>query len=160
MEPKCFLTLFILQGHNSLNIIHGVIVSFSAPHLIMVFICINFRENIVNGFRGMENTQFQCYYKGHNSVKIVRGVIVLVLCILSNHGLHMNQLKHKYIEWYKSCERISTVIKTKVHYFYKTVSGVIVLTVTVHAVILCPFSNHELHLYQVSRKYLERIESF
>ena len=155
MEPKCFLTLFILKGHNSLNIIHGVIVSFSAHHLIVVFICINFRENIMNGFRVMERTQFQCYYKGHKSVKIVRGVIVLVLCILSNHGLHMYQVKHKYIEWYKSCEaeRISTVIKTKVHYFFKNVS-------TVHAVILRPFCNHDLHCTRFRENILNGLRVF
>ena len=52
------------KGHNSLNIIHGVKVLFSAHHLIMVYICTKFRENILNGFRVSEHTQFQRYYKG------------------------------------------------------------------------------------------------
>ena len=83
---------------------------------------------------------FNVITKGHNSVKIVRRVIVLVLCILSNHGLHMYQVKHKYIEWFQSyeAERISTVIVTKVHYSFKNVSGVTVL-------ILCPLSYHDLY---------------
>ena len=62
------LILFITKGHNSLNIIHRVKVLFSAHHLIMVRT--KFRENILNGFRVMERTQFQCYYKGHTSVKM------------------------------------------------------------------------------------------
>ena len=57
-----FLILFTAKGHNSLNIIHGVEVLFSAHHLIMV--CSKFREKILNDFRVMERTQFQCYHKG------------------------------------------------------------------------------------------------
>ena len=86
------LILIITKGHNSLTIIHGVKVLFSAHHLIMVYICTKFRENILNGFRVMERTQFHVITKGHNYVKIVREVIVLVLCILSNHGLHTYQV--------------------------------------------------------------------
>ena len=47
----------------------------------MVYICIRFRENILNGFRVMERTQL-----GHDSVNITCKVIVLVLCTLSNPG--------------------------------------------------------------------------
>ena len=55
----------------------------------------------------------------HSTVNIVRRI--LVFCILFNHGLHMYQVKHNYIEWFQSyeAERISTVINTKVHYFVK-----------------------------------------
>ena len=61
---KMLLILFITKGHNSLNIIHGVNVLFYGHHLIMIYICIKFHENILKGFRVMERTQFQCYYKG------------------------------------------------------------------------------------------------
>ena len=44
------LILFITKGHKSLNIIHGVKVLFTAHHLIMVYICTKFGENISNGF--------------------------------------------------------------------------------------------------------------
>ena len=74
---------------------------------------------------------------------------------MSNHGLHMYQVQHKYIEWFQSyeAERISTVIITKVHYSFKNVSGVT-------ALILHPFSNHGLLLYHVSRKYLEQFQTY
>ena len=58
------LILFITKEHSSLNIIHGVKVLFSAHHLIMIYICTKFRENILNGFRVLERTRFQCYNKG------------------------------------------------------------------------------------------------
>ena len=51
--------LFITKGHNSLNIIHRVKGLFSAHHLIMIYICAKFRDNILNSFRVMERTQFQ-----------------------------------------------------------------------------------------------------
>ena len=64
--------------------------------------------------------------------------------MLSNHGLDIYQVKHKYIEWFQSCavELISPVIITKVHYSFKNVSGVTVF-------IFRPLSNHGLYLYQV-----------
>ena len=54
----------------------------------------------------------------YSTVNIVRRT--LVFCILSNHGLHMYQVKPNYIEWFQSyeAELISTVINTKVHYFF------------------------------------------
>ena len=55
------LILFITKEHNSLNIIRGAKVFYSAHHLIMVYICAKFRENILNDLRAMERTQFQCY---------------------------------------------------------------------------------------------------
>ena len=58
------LILYITKGHNSLNITHGVNVLFSAHHLIMVYICTKYRENILNGFRVIDRIQFHCYYKG------------------------------------------------------------------------------------------------
>ena len=54
---KMLLILF------SLNIMHGVKVLFFAHHLIMVYICNKFCENILNGLRVMERTHFQCYRK-------------------------------------------------------------------------------------------------
>ena len=58
------LILFMVKGHKSLNIIHGVKVLSSAYRLIMVCICTKFRGNSLNGFRVMKLAQFQCYYKG------------------------------------------------------------------------------------------------
>ena len=80
------------KGHTSLNIIHGVKILFSAHHLIMVSICTKFRENILNGLRLWSVYNFSVIIKGHNSGKRVHRVIVLVLCILSDHGLHMYQV--------------------------------------------------------------------
>ena len=61
---KMLLILFIAKGYNSLTIIHGVKVVFSACYPIMVYLSTKFRENILNDFRVMERTQFQCYYNG------------------------------------------------------------------------------------------------
>ena len=47
---------FIMKGHNSVNIANRVIVLFSAHHLIMIYICTKFHENILKGFRVMERT--------------------------------------------------------------------------------------------------------
>ena len=50
--------LIITVRHNSVNIVHGVTVPFSAHHLIMVYICIKFHKNMLNNLRIMEQTQF------------------------------------------------------------------------------------------------------
>ena len=58
------LILFITKGHNSLNIIQEVKVLFSANHLIIVYICTKFRENILS----VHN--FNVIRKGHNYIKM------------------------------------------------------------------------------------------
>ena len=74
----------------------------SAHHLIMVYSCVKFRENILNGFRIISyraNTaSILIVTNGHNSVNIAHGVIVLVFCISSDHGLHLYQVSRKYLE--------------------------------------------------------------
>ena len=40
--------------------------------------------------------------KWHNSVNIARRIKVLVLCTLSDHGLHLCQIWRKYLEWFRS----------------------------------------------------------
>ena len=47
----------ISKGHNSLNNVGGCWFSFSAHRQIMVYICTNFHENTLNGFRVMELTK-------------------------------------------------------------------------------------------------------
>ena len=52
---------------------------FSAHHLMTLYICTKFQENISKGFRVTEQAQMK-YTKGHYSIKDVGGVSVLVLC--------------------------------------------------------------------------------
>ena len=67
---KRHLILFITKGHNSLKIIYGVKVLFSAHHLIMVYICAKFRENILNGFKLWSVHNFNVITKEYISVKM------------------------------------------------------------------------------------------
>ena len=72
----------ISKGHNSTKIVGVVTFLFSAPHL-MVYICTNFHENILDGIKVIELTWFsKKNSKGHNSVKNVGGVTAL-LCTSS-----------------------------------------------------------------------------
>ena len=81
----------------------------------------------------------------HNSVNLVHGVSVLVLCISSDHGLHLYQVSQKYLELFQSygADTISILIYIKGHNSVKSAHMVIVL-------VLCGLSNHGLHLYQAS----------
>ena len=81
---------------------------------------------------------------GHNSINLVHGFFI-VLCVSSDHGLHLYQISGKYLEWFQSygADTISILINTKKHNSVKTTQGVTVL-------VLCRLSNHGLHLYQVS----------
>ena len=58
---------------------------------MLLYICIQFHENISKGFRAIEVLLFPYsgFSKGHNSVKSVGRVMVLVLCILSDLSLYL-----------------------------------------------------------------------
>ena len=64
---------------------------FSAYCLMVLYICIKFHENILKGFRVIEELvfSFSGFSKGHNSVKNIGRVMVLYLCILSDHALYL-----------------------------------------------------------------------
>ena len=64
---------------------------FSVHHLIMVYICTKFHENILEGIKVVEQTQFskENISKGHNSIKNVGGVTVLVLCTSPDGDLYL-----------------------------------------------------------------------
>ena len=57
--------------------------------------------------------------KGHYSVKIACGVTVL-LCILSNHGLHLYQVSRKYLERFLSYGADLFVIDRQTHNYRQT----------------------------------------
>ena len=48
---------------------------FSAHHLMTLYICTKFQENISNGVRGIKRAILK-FTKGHNSIKNVGGVTV------------------------------------------------------------------------------------
>ena len=61
---------------------------------MMLYICIQFHENISKGFRVIEGLVFPYsgFSKGHNSVKNIQSVMVLVLCISSNDALYLYEV--------------------------------------------------------------------
>ena len=67
----------------------------SACHLMVLYICVKFRENITNGIRVMEQTPVhgrigyvQCS-KGNNSKSRQTRVMVHVFCTSSDDALHL-----------------------------------------------------------------------
>ena len=54
-----------------------VIQPFSAHHLITLYICTKFQENISKSYRVNKQLNFVKFIKGHNSIKNVGGVTVL-----------------------------------------------------------------------------------
>ena len=43
--------------------------------------------------------------KRHYSINIVHGVTILVLCILSNHGLHLTKFRENIVNDFRVMER-------------------------------------------------------
>ena len=65
----------------------------SAHCLMVVYICTNFHENILDFIKVTERTRFSyTFSKGHNSVKNVGGVTVLILCTSSYDGLYLHKV--------------------------------------------------------------------
>ena len=62
----------------------------SAHPLVMLYICAEFRETILNGIKVKERTQFSIWKitRGNNSAKNVDGVTVVYLC----HPLYFYQV--------------------------------------------------------------------
>ena len=77
----------ISKGNNSKLYRQKLWILCSACHLMMLYICIKFHENILNGFQVMERTQiYHCRIsKGNNSKTVWTRVTVLVFCTSSNN---------------------------------------------------------------------------
>ena len=72
--------LIITMGHISVNIVKELQFLLAAHRLIMVYICIKFCQNMLNGKIYGANTILILFItKGHNSTNIARGVTALVL---------------------------------------------------------------------------------
>ena len=80
----------------------------SAHHIVVIYICIRFQENISNSFQVTKLTyiynrnQYFQYSKGHNSKSRLSRVTVLVFCTLSHNVLHLCEVLSKYLkltEW-------------------------------------------------------------
>ena len=93
--------------------------------------------------------------KGKNSAKNVGGVTAVNLCMSSGHALYFYQSSRNYLKRYQSyrADTISIPKITKGNNSAKNVGGVTVFK-------LCTSSGHALYLYQVSRNYLERYQSY
>ena len=93
----------------------------------------------------MDTLSILIFTRRHNSITIVHGVTLLVLCISSDHGLHLYQVSRKYLDQFQSygADTISILIYTKGYNSVKITNGVTVL-------ILCRLSDHGLHIYQIS----------
>ena len=61
----------------------------SAHCLMVIYICTNFHENILDGKKCKVRIFIGKNSKEHNSVKDVGGVSVLVPCISSDDGLYL-----------------------------------------------------------------------
>ena len=112
----------------------------------MVFIFTQFSENILNGFSyGADTILILKNKKGYNSVnKTTLGVTVLVLCRLSNDGLHLYQVSCKYLERFQLLnDTMSILFITKGHNSVNIAHRVLVL-------VSCISSDHGPHLFQVS----------
>ena len=92
-------------------------------------------------------------HKGAKFNKKVDRVMFSVLIILSHNALYLYQVSQKYIDWFCSykADMISILLIAKGH------TSLNCTWVTV--LVLCTLSNHYLNLYQVKRKYLERLRS-
>ena len=64
------------QLHNYVETIVRVMQPVSAHHLITLYICTKFQENISKGYRVIKRLNFVEFTKGHNSIKNVGGVTV------------------------------------------------------------------------------------
>ena len=64
---------------------------FSAYHLMTLYICTKFQENISKDFRVIERTHTEIY-KGALFHKNEGGVMVIVLCTLPENALYLNQV--------------------------------------------------------------------
>ena len=61
----------------------------SAHHIMVIYICIKFQENISNSFQ---------VTKGHNSKSRLSRVTVLVFCTSSYDALHLCEVLSKYLK--------------------------------------------------------------
>ena len=66
----------------------------SAHHIMLIYICIKFQENISNSFQVTKRTYMSqkslfSIFKGHNSKSRLSTVRVLVFCTLSHNALHL-----------------------------------------------------------------------
>ena len=64
---------------------------FSAQHLIILYTCTKFQENISKGFRVIERTHTEIY-KGAQFHKNVSGVMILVLYTSPDNALYLSQI--------------------------------------------------------------------
>ena len=70
---------------------------FTAYHLMTLYICTKFQENISKDFKVIKGTHTEIT-KGHNSIKYVDGVTVLVLCTSPDNALYFSQVLRKYLK--------------------------------------------------------------
>ena len=67
-------------------------------HLMILYICTKFQENIYKGFRIIKRTHILKFTQGHNSIKNICGVTVLVLCTMPYNTLYLSQVLRKYLK--------------------------------------------------------------
>ena len=87
----------------------------SARRLVMLYICANFHEIILNGIKVIERTRF-LYGKLQRGIipqKNVGGATVVNLCMSSGHALYLCQVSCNNIKRYQSY-RVSTISIRKI----------------------------------------------
>ena len=88
----------ILKGNNSKNVLTKVTVLYSARGLITLYISLKFNENVLDGFRVIEQTQnYRCRIsKVNNSKTIYKRIMVLLFCTPSGDGLYFYERFSRY----------------------------------------------------------------
>ena len=79
----------------------------SAHHILVIYICIKFQENISNSFQVTEQTHILQkslfkYSKGHNPNRRLSSSTVCLFCTSSHDALHLCEVLSKYLRRFQT----------------------------------------------------------
>ena len=83
----------------------------SAHHIMVIYICIKFQENILNSFQATEwthilQTSLVSSSKGHNSKSRLSRCTVCMFCTSSHDVLHLYEVLSKYLKQFFVCVEV------------------------------------------------------
>ena len=127
--------------------------------------CMKFHEDILNGFKVTERTQFclrSCYLqssRGHNSKSLNTRVMVLVFCTSSNVGKYLYEVSWRYFERFLSYRADTTISQNLLFSISKGHNSKNMQSI-VTVLAFCTSYHVALHLCKDSWKYLKRFLSY
>ena len=127
---------------------------FSEHHLITLYICTQFQENISKGFRVTEQTHTKIY-KGGLFHKKCRWSYCTCSVTSPDNALYLYQVSRKYHKGFQSYSEAAVCI-LKFSMGHNSVHSVGVAMVLVLSIL----SDGVLYLYQVLSKYLKGFQSY